>query len=194
MFQRIIPPAAALAAAFATAACSGTSDGSDPALEADADLSPGMDAEPAPDAAVPTPDADLTDHGSVELDGAHVVFDSTRTYRPDNGLGEVTISGDLGSDCPLGSECTTLYVSFPDGEVGAHSCDELHSSIQLTIGEDRYFPFDHTSAGCTFSVDELGVDAGEQVAISGLQGTLALSGAPSNLVTLENGELRATLH
>lgn len=157
-------------------------------------------AEAEPDAAAeadaaPEPDADLSDHGFVDIDGTTVVFEQVRTYVNDEGIGDVTINGSLGADCPLGDDCTTLYVTVPgDASPGTYDCDELGVGVQLNEpGGERFFSFGSGSAGCSFRLTAFGTEPGEQVAVESLSATLEANLDPTSRRLLADGELRATM-
>lgn len=194
------PFLATLALLFAAGCGDGTGTG-DPAADAgtgeadaDTDSEPDAGTDPVADA-MPEADADLSDHGFVTVDGAELVFEEVVTYVNDEGVGDVTINGTVGPDCPLGDDCTTLYVTVPgDAELGLYDCDELGVSVQLSEpGGDRFFSFGENGAGCGFRLTAFGTESGEQVAVEGLSGTLEAYLDPSDRRILSGGELRATM-
>lgn len=182
----------------------GDDAGSDaPGADAGTDLAdassnePDADTDPVADA-MPEPDADLSDHGFVTVDGTELVFDETATYVNTEGINDVTINGTVGPDCPLGDDCTTLYVTVPgDAQLGSYDCDDLGVSVQLNeAGGERFFSFNEDglgNAGCSFRLTAFGTEAGEQVAVENLSATLEEYLNPGNRRLLSDGELRATM-
>tara|TARA_R110002096_G_scaffold44524_5_gene119764 strand:+ start:34497 stop:35039 length:543 start_codon:yes stop_codon:yes gene_type:complete len=142
--------------------------------------------QPIPDAAV-APDANLSDHAFVFVDGTRLDFDEDLSAY-DGGGGSRTATASVGEDCPFSETCTTLYVSFAaTTSPGFQSCEDTITSVQLTVGSDRFFSFGSALAGCSFQLD---VNDGESVVISGLRAYLESNNNPSDSRSLADGEAR----
>ena len=138
------------------------------------------------------PDANLSDHGFVQVDGTLLTFETTQTYT-NASLGDVTINGQIGPDCPIGANCTTLYVTVPgDATLGYHTCDELLVGVQLSEGSNRFFSFGSANAFCSFDLVSFDTESDGQVAVSNLSARLEADLQPANNRLLSGGELRAT--
>lgn len=190
--RRVFP--FALAMSLVLPACSGDDANSEDGAGAPDAQTGAIDADLVPVDAEPEADADLSDHAFVTIDGSELVFDEVFTYQNDNGINDVTITAEIGPDCPFGGQCTTLYVSVPgDASLGNKNCSELEVSAQLNVGSERYFSFGSGSAGCSFTLEAFGTSAGEQVAIRGLNAVLEVNLNPAERVLLSSGEMRATM-
>ncbi len=146
----------------------------------------------APDAAAvfdatPTPDANLTDHVFVDIDG--VRFDFEEVLVVDGGAGSRTVSGGIG-DCPFSTSCTQLFISIAQTTPpGFYSCDDINISVQFSDGFNSYFSFGSTLATCSFRVD---VNDGSTVAISSLNARVEKNNDPKNFKRLVGGEARGS--
>ncbi len=146
-----------------------------------------VDAMAATPDARPSPDANLSVHAFVDVDGSRLDFDDVSVF--DGSLNSRTIVAEVGTDCPLSATCTELYVSFPqDTQPGFKTCDDSQVTVQLSLGTDRYFSFGSAAAFCGFTLE---LNDGDTVAVTGLNARVEQTGGSAK--TLTAGELRGAM-